>query len=190
MQSQIQNKLPTLVLKLQQRASLNRHNGRSSGHHKSNKLADLSDRELDEYLASNLQDFKRELMNNIDNFQQIIFSAKPNPAKQRDDPEGYKIHLEQYQEFLQLANAIMKRMQDSFNDILVRFREYIDELWDMICQGQDVRHVHVRFEEQMQRNMARYWKPIFDQADQLIAEIDANFNQRSVQSQSTYKTSH
>ena len=42
---------------------------------------------LDEYIASNLQNFKRELMNNIDEFHQMVLSAKPNPAKQREDPK-------------------------------------------------------------------------------------------------------
>jgi hypothetical protein len=87
--------------------------------------------------------------------------------------------MESYQHFLKVANEIVKRMQESFNDIFTRYREHIDELWEAICQDGDVRHVQRQFEQQMQQNMARYWKPIFDRADQLIAEIDLNFNQYS-----------
>jgi hypothetical protein len=117
----------------------------------------------------------------------MVLSAKPNPAKQREDPEGYRIHMEQYQEFLKLANELVKRMQDSFNDILTRYREYIDQLWVAICQGQDVRYLQRQFEQHMQQNMARYWKPIFDRADQLIAEIDLNLNQHSARSMPGFK---
>ena len=177
MESQMKKKLPTLVLKLQQRASFQQKNGKIHGHQTHQKLSDLSDRELDEYLASNLQDFKRELMSNIDNFHQMVLSAKPNPAKQKEDPEGYKIHLEQYRAFLELANEIVKRMQDSFNDILMRFREHIDQLWIAICEGQDVQHIQHQFGQFMQQNMDRYWKPVFDSADQLIAKFDINVNQ-------------
>ncbi len=168
-----------MILQLQQRVSSHRNIGKSHGHHKHDKLSNLSDRELDEYLASNLHDLKRELMNNIDNFHHMVLSAKPNPANRRQDQEGYRIQLEQYEELLKLANEIVRRMQDSFNDILTRFREYINQLWLSICQGQDVRHVQRQFEQQMQQNMARYWQPIFDRADQLMSEIDLNFNQQS-----------
>jgi hypothetical protein len=118
-------------------------------------------------------------MNSIDNFHQMVLSAKPDPAKQREDPEGYQIHIESYHNLLKLANELVKRMQESFNDIFTRYQEHIDKLWEVICQDGDVRHVQRQFEQQMQQNMARYWKPIFDRADQLIAEIDLNFNQYS-----------
>ena len=51
-------------------------------------------------------------------------------------------------------------MQDSFNDIIQRYREYIDQLWSAICQGQDLRPLQRQFEQHMQQNMARYWQPI------------------------------
>ena len=86
-----------MILKLEQRAAHNRNSGKIRSYHKHQKLADLSDRELDEYLAYNLQEFKRDLMNNIDSFHQMLLSTKPNPAKQREDPEGYRSHLEKYQ---------------------------------------------------------------------------------------------
>ncbi|CAF1415290.1 unnamed protein product [Adineta ricciae] len=187
---QIRNRLPTLVLKLEQRAAHNRNSGKMQSYHKHPKLADLSDRELDEYLAYNLHEFKRDLMNNIDSFHKTLLSAKPNPAKQRDDPEGYRIHLEKYQEFLQIANQIMKNMQDSFNDILTRYREHVDNLWSAICQGQDVRQVQHHFQQYMQQNMARYWQPVFDRADRLIAEIDLNFHQYSAHPVHVIKITH
>ncbi len=144
---------------------------------------------MDEYLTSNLQDFKSELMNSIDNFHQMVLSAKPNPVKQRKDPEGYQIHMENYQHFLKLANELVKRMQESFNDIFTRYREHIDELWEAICQGQDIRHVQRQFEQYMQQNMAHYWRPVFDRADQLIADIDLNFNQYSARPMPAIKSS-
>ncbi len=118
-------------------------------------------------------------MNNIDNFHQMVLSAKPNPAKQREDPEGYQIHMENYQELLMLANKLVKHMQEAFNDIFTRYQEHIDVLWEAICQGEDIRHVQRQFEQYMQQKMAHYWKPIFDRADQLIAKIDLNSNQYS-----------
>ena len=176
---QMQKRLPTLVLNLQQRALSHGSIEKIHGHHKQKQSAALSDRELDEYLASNLQEFKREFVNNIDSFHEMVLSAKPNPTKQREDPEGYRIHMAKYQEFLQIANEIAKRMQESFNDILTRYREHVDQLWTVICQGQDVRQVQRHFQQHMEQNMARYWRPVFDRADGLMAEIDLNFNQHS-----------
>lgn len=82
----MRRKLPTLVLQLQQRASGGRHENHhpqqqqfhSSGNHGSKKLARMSDEELDQYLASNVNDFKREMMENIDHFHRQVISAKPS----------------------------------------------------------------------------------------------------------------
>lgn len=171
--------MPTLLLALQKKASSVQNLRKSQNYQKHDKLSNLSDDELDEYVASNLQDLKRELMSNVDDFYQLVLSAKPDPATERADPEGHQIHREQYQELLKLANELVQRMQQSFNDILKYYREYIDQLWAAIHQDQDVRHVQKQFEQHMQQNMARYWKPVFDDADQLVAEIDLNFNKHA-----------
>jgi hypothetical protein len=132
----------------------------------------VSDDELEQYVIDNLENFKRELLENIENFQQMILSARPNPEMEKQNPEGYQIRSENYRELLRLGTAIAKRMQESLNDILTQYEQYIEKIWTAICQKQDVRVVQRQFDQAIQENMNRYWKPVFDSADHLIQDIN------------------
>jgi len=108
----------------------------------------------------------------MEEFQQMVLSARPNPAMQNRDPEGYRIHADNYKGLLKLATGITKRMEESFNDILSQYEQYIEHIWTAICQKQDVRVVQRQFDQAIQENMNRYWKPVFDSADHLIQDIN------------------
>ncbi|CAF5030784.1 unnamed protein product [Rotaria sp. Silwood1] len=170
-EDQNQKRIPTLILKLQERAS--------SGGKKfmnwirgGNSKSEVSDEELEQYVTDNLENFKRDLLENIESFQQMILSARPDPEMEQQNPEAYRIRSENYRELLRLGTAIAKRMQASLNDILTQYEQYIENIWTAICQKQDVRVVQRQFDQAIKENMNRYWKPIFDSADHLIADIN------------------
>jgi len=137
-----------------------------------NSNADVSDEELEQYVTDNLENFKRELLQNIENFQQMILSARPNPELEKQNPEGYQIRSENYRELLKLGTAIAKRMQESLNDILTQYEQYIEKIWTAICQKQDVEAIRRQFNEAMDQNMNQYWKPVFDSADHFIQDMN------------------
>ncbi|CAF5030876.1 unnamed protein product [Rotaria sp. Silwood1] len=153
-EDQNQKRIPTLILKLQKEAP-------SSGND-----------ELEQHINADLENFKRELLRNMEEFQQIVLSARPNPAMQDRDPTGYRNHADNYKQLLKLATGITKRMEESLNDILTQYEQYIENIWTAICQKQDVRVVQRQFDQAIKENMNRYWKPIFDSADHLIADIN------------------
>jgi hypothetical protein len=116
-------------------------------------------------------------MKNIDEFQNLVLSTKPNPVEENQNPQLYQVRAENYKQFSRLASEIIKRMQQSFNDIFQKYQEYIDNLWIAICQGEDVRSVQRHFEDQMHQNMNQCWRPVFEQADKLVNDIDKSVNQ-------------
>jgi len=130
------------------------------------------DDELEQYVNVTLENFKTELLRNMEAFQQMVLSARPNPAMQNRDPEAYRIHADNYKGLLKSATDITKRMEDSFNDILSQYEQYIENIWTAICQKQNVRDVQRQFDQAIQENMNRYWKPVFDSADHLIQDIN------------------
>ncbi|CAF3872675.1 unnamed protein product [Rotaria sp. Silwood1] len=179
-QDQNENKLPTLILKLQERAS--------SGGKKfmnwirgGNSKSEVSDEELEQYVTDNLENFKRDLLENIESFQQMILSARPDPEMEQQNPEAYRIRSENYRELLRLGTAIAKRMQASLNDILTQYEQYIENIWTAICQKQDVEAIRRQFNEAMNQNMNQYWKPIFDSADHLIQDMNQNVTSNNAQ---------
>ncbi|CAF0973623.1 unnamed protein product [Adineta steineri] len=171
-EKQMRHRLPTLVLKLQQSAADNQ--GRRQGSFSFMKKPHKNDQELDNLLESSIGEFKRELNENIDDFHHHVLSAKPHPSEQQRDPDGYAARMSAYQQFLQLANEIVKHMQQSFTAILNSYRDYIERLWEAIQQGYDVRSLQQQFEEQLRHNMDRHWASVFKRAEDLIREIDMN----------------
>ena len=147
-----------------------------------------NDDELESLLASNMEDFKKEFSNNVDDFHEQVLSAKPNPAEQKRDPGGYATRLMYYQELLQTANGIMKKMQQSVTDILKCYHQYLTRLWEAIIAGHDVRPLEQQFERQLRQDLDHHWGQVFKEAEGLIREIDANF--RNPSNQSNRKNHH
>ncbi|UJR29781.1 hypothetical protein I4U23_017328 [Adineta vaga] len=170
-QDQNEKKLPTLILRLQERAS--------SGGNKimnwirsKNSTSEVADKDIEQYVTNNLENFKRELLENIENFQQTILSARPNPAMEQEDPETYRIRSENYRELLRLSTEIAKRMEESLDDILTKYEQYIENIWTAIRDKQDVEPIRRQFNESLNQNMNQYWKPVFDSADDFIQNIN------------------
>ncbi|CAF1461915.1 unnamed protein product [Adineta steineri] len=170
-QDQNTKNLPTLILKLQERASSGGNNLMNRIRGKNSK-SEMSDEELEQYIADNLENFKHELLENTQNFQQMILSARPNPEMKKQNPEDYQIQSENYRELLKLGTAIAKRMRESLNDILTQYQQYIEKIWIAICQKQDIEAIRRQFNEAMDQNMDKYWKPVFDSADHLIEDMN------------------
>ncbi len=175
-EDRIQKNLPTLILKLKQRASSGARNWWNLLYFQNPKLFELSDNELEQYVEANIESFKRELLKNVEDFQQLVLSAKPNPVIQEGHQEVYQLHAENYRALLEMATGIAQRMQDSFNEIFTQYRKHIENLWKAICDGQDVRSLQRQFDQAMQQNMNHYWKPVFDQVDGLIQDINKMTN--------------
>jgi rubrerythrin len=172
-ETQIHQKLPTLVVKLQ-KAAANKQPHRQGVFSRLKKVH-KSDQELDHLLESSMDEFKRELKDNIDGFHQQMLSVKPHPFDQQRDPDGYDIRMNLYQELLRVASEIIKRMQQSFTAILNSYRDYIERLWEAIQDGHDVLALQRQFEQQLRLSMDRYWAPVFKKADeQLVCDFDAN----------------
>lgn len=168
----MRNRLPTIVLKLQQNATSNQDHRQNFSNRV--KKSYKSDQELDHLFESSLAELKRELNENIDDFHQQILSAKPHPSEQQRDPDGYAAHMNAYHHFLQLANEIVKHMQQSFTAVLNCYREHIERLWAAVQHGHDMHPLQRQFKEELRQNMERNWTPVFQQADDLIREINMN----------------
>ncbi|CAF3510182.1 unnamed protein product [Rotaria sp. Silwood2] len=179
-QDQNKKKLPTLILKLQKRVS-------SDGKPIINWIRDkiskfkVSDDVIEQYVIDNLESLKRELLENIDNFQQLILSARPDSPIESQDPKSYQSRMENYRELLKLATEIAKQMEKSLNDILKQYEQYIEDVWKAICQKQDLKSIQTQFDQSINQNMNQYWKPIFDRADDFIKNINQQTYSQNIQ---------
>ncbi|CAF4639099.1 unnamed protein product, partial [Rotaria sp. Silwood2] len=179
-QDQNKEKLPTLILKLKKRVS-------SDGSPIINWFRDkiskfkVSDDEIEQYVIDNLESFKRELLENIDNFQQLILSARPDFPIESQNQESYQSRMENYRELLKLATEIAKQMEKSLNDILKQYEQYIEDVWKAICQKQDLKSIQTQFDQSINQNMNQYWKPIFDRADDFIKNINQQTYSQNIQ---------
>ncbi|UJR29784.1 hypothetical protein I4U23_017331 [Adineta vaga] len=177
-EEQNQKKIPTLILKLQKETPSSGSRIKNFFQRRRVKSTGFSENELEEHIHANLENFNRELSRNIEDFQQIVLSARPNPAMQDRDPEGYRIHADNYKQFLNLATEIIKRMEESLNDILTQYEQYIESIWIAICQKQDIRVVQRQFDQAIKDNMNRHWNPVFNRADRLIEDINSTTNSK------------
>lgn len=70
--------------------------------------------------------------------------------------------------------------------IMEVYKQHIERLWDAIQQGHDVRPLQQEFQHRIQQNIEQYWIPVFRRADDVIQEIEANFNSSTSHSSMPY----
>jgi hypothetical protein len=167
---QVYDKLPTLVLRLKSPSSLtHRHfiNQYRSPHE--------SDDYAFELFKMKIEEFREELIANLDNFQQIVFNARPVQLPDMNMVE-YQHRMNIYQKVLVMSTAIIDRLKDSFKDIMQEYRTYLDSVWSAIENGENVSKLQSKFERRVEQKIDRSWTPVFEEVDRLILEIESNKN--------------
>jgi hypothetical protein len=153
---QIQQRMPTLILKLHDRQK--------------EQLKGKSEKEQEEYLKCQIESFREMLYNNIDEFKAMVLSARPS-SDAVNDP-NYGQHMEVYCELLNAATGLMSNMQETLNTILTQYRLFIEELWEAICADKDPRPIATRFQQQTEAYIKRSWDPVFTEADKMMQQIE------------------
>ena len=124
---QVRQQLPTLIITLRQK-------------HEEN-LRGLSEKEQEAYILENVNAFRNTLIGNIDQFQTIVKSARP-PAEAAGQPD-YEQQKAMYCELLRVATGLVGNMKTTINEVLTRYRLFIEDLWEVICAGKDLSLIHI-----------------------------------------------
>ncbi|CAF1637936.1 unnamed protein product [Adineta ricciae] len=148
-------KLPTLILTLRDKLS--------------DKLSKMSQQEQDQYLEQHLNDLHAMLHRNINDFQEIVLSARPS-MDQVNTP-GYDQQREMYNQVLQISTAMIKRMRETIKKTMDDYKLFIEEVWNAICAGQSSSPMLSKFQAKLEQMMKESWEPIFADVEKLKAEI-------------------
>ncbi len=134
------------------------------------QLRGKSEKQQEEYINQHIESFREMLHRNIDEFQELVLSARPSPDA-ANDPD-YEQQKEAYCELLKAATGLMSHMQATLNKVLTDYRLFIEELWDAICAGKDPSPISARFQQQTDTYMKQSWDPVFARADKMMEEIE------------------
>lgn len=117
-----------------------------------------------------MQSFREMLFRNIDEFHALVRGARPTPDAMNDP--GYQEQKRNYCELLKAATLLMTHMQKTLNEVLTKYRLFIETLWEAICADKDPNPISERFQEETAAYMKHSWDPIFAEANKMIANIE------------------
>lgn len=134
------------------------------------KLKDLSEKEQEAYISQHVNAFRDMLIRNIDQFQAVVKSARPTPAAV-NQPD-YEEQRQMYCELLRAATGLVGNMQITINEVLTRYRIFIEDIWEAICAGKDPTSITEKFQRETETYMKETWDPVFAKADKMIDDIE------------------
>jgi hypothetical protein len=153
---EIRQHLPTLIITLRDTHA--------------EQIKGLSEKEQEAYVTRHVNAFRDMLIRNIDEFQAIVKSARPSAAAV-NEPD-YAERRQMYCELLRVATGLVANMQTTINEVLTRYRLFIEDLWDTICEGKDPLPITTAFQQETEAYMKQTWDPVFAKADKMMADIE------------------
>ncbi len=122
-------------------------------------------------------------MAHVDDFRDLVMSARPSV----NDPE-YEAKCKLYVEMVKGATLTMEHMKKTTTDLLTRFRIFIEDLWEGICEGKDPQKISNEFAKYVDEYIQASWAPMFEKLDRMIEEIDGQSTKKDeLDGQSTKK---
>ncbi|CAF1448373.1 unnamed protein product [Rotaria sp. Silwood1] len=110
------------------------------------------------------------LFRSIDEFEEIVFSARPSPNTVNDP--YYERQKEAYRELLRTALALISQMTETLNQVFAEYRIFIQDLWEAISNGRDSAPIVDHFQQRVQDYLKQSWDPIFARANQMVQDIE------------------
>jgi CRISPR/Cas system CSM-associated protein Csm2 small subunit len=107
------------------------------------------------------------LLKHIDKIEQQVLSARPLP----NDPD-YEEKRQAYCEMIKVILELIKKLQDTCDNIFSQYFEFFDLLWDAIKQGKDSKTMIKQFTSKIEKETQERWKPFFEILDDVIHKMN------------------
>jgi hypothetical protein len=107
------------------------------------------------------------LLRHIDKIEEQVLSARPLP----NDP-NYEEKRQAYCEMIKGILELVKKLQDTCDNIFSQYFKFFDQLWDAIKQGKDSTTMIERFTSKIEKETEKTWKPVFEILDDAIHKMN------------------
>ncbi|UJR17702.1 hypothetical protein I4U23_004600 [Adineta vaga] len=128
------------------------------------------DRVNRDYIDQTINDIRLMLVNKTLELQERIKNARPF-----EDDFHYETKIRAYRNLLEIAESLLIGMQQSFEETLDHYRQFIDRIWNDIVtnEGMNVDNLVNNYSFYLNTIMNNTWVKYFEAVEQRLIEISA-----------------